>query len=82
MLELIEILKEIAAYHADEGCHIWFPEFLTNADCLDGHDKQESELESFDFEYVSQSCGMTGDDFSGTIIYPYKNIFIKIRFEC
>lgn len=80
MLELIKILKEIQADHQDRP--IWFPEFLTDPECLEGHEKQESDCRSIEYEYVCQSGGHFGDDFSGTIIYPFKDMFIKVRFEC
>ena len=48
----------------------------------DGYEKQPSDLPSCEYEYVAQSCGIAGDDYSGHVVYPYKDIFIKVAFSC
>lgn len=84
MEELIKILNEISQnFEAEQGGQLFFPE-ITKSELMDlsGHEKQISDLPSFEYEYVSQSGGISGDDFSGTMIFIYKDIAIKVRFYC
>ncbi len=82
MKDLIRALKEIHQSLCEDRAMAWFPEFLTADEIsLDGYEVQKSDLSSFKEEYVSQACGMSGDDFHGHIVYPYKDIFIKVQFE-
>ena len=81
MDELIKILKEIGA--DNEGNVLWFPEILTQKEInLNGYTRQESACPSIPHEYGEQTAGACGDDFSGTMIYPFKDMFIKVRFNC
>ncbi len=77
----IRILQEIHETLVRDGYVAGFPVFISKKDmCLDGYDEQESELDSFENEWVSQSCGMGGDDHSGDMVYLYGNTFIKVSF--
>jgi len=80
--EVIKLLQEIAAAFVDCG-YVGFPEFIEKDKvCLDGYDKQPSDLPSCEHEYVEQSCGIAGDDYSGHVIYPFRGMFIKVAFSC
>ena len=85
MRELLALLQQIG--NDFKGEEIWFPQFIMGDAAkeidLQGYDKQKSDISLIEYEYVSQSGGgITGDDFYGVILYPYKNIWIKVHFHC
>jgi hypothetical protein len=87
MEELITVLQEIQSEH--EGGLLCFPQFIKQTDLevlnnedVGKYDKQKSDLSFCDFEYVNQTCGACCDDYRGYMLYPYKDIFIKVYYEC
>ncbi len=81
---MIKLLQEIHESLAKEKYMVGFPIFLTADDAreeLSGYTEQESDLPSFEREWVDQSCGMGGDAWHGYMIYPYEDVFIKVSFD-
>lgn len=83
MDELIKILQKIGSELNKECVYVGYPRFIKKNEVdLEGYQKQESDLSPFEYEYVSQHCGQAGDNWHGFMMYPYKDIFIQIAFEC
>ena len=80
MKELIDFLKAIAV--SLDGCTAWYPGFLDPSEIyLNNFERQESDVEGLEFEYISQQ--QHGEDnFSGEVVYPFRDIFIKVQFDC
>ncbi|MBW8036750.1 MAG: hypothetical protein FVQ79_14270 [Planctomycetes bacterium] len=80
---LIKLLHEIVA--SRDGFTFGFPEIIDKKEmqalCSEGYTKQESDIPSLEYEYVSQFAGIGGGDFSGFMVYPYKDIFLKVWFS-
>lgn len=68
-------IKEIM----EHDCHYWRIYEIT--DKPEG-DRQET-IGIFDHEYVDQTCGISGDDYSGSMYFPVGDgRYIRVQFEC
>lgn len=80
----MDLVKFIEGFDSEDFISLDFPRIEKGAEVdLSKYQKQESDHPDFKFEYVNQSCGIVGDDWSGTILFPLENdIFIAVDFNC
>ncbi|MCE5185063.1 MAG: hypothetical protein LLF76_02940 [Planctomycetaceae bacterium] len=82
--ELIAALQEIGRLAAKDGTFLFYPELVKQSEAdLDGFQKQPCDSELFEYEYCSQNGGgITGDSFQGDMMYPIRDWFIKVHYNC
>lgn len=62
----------------EDGMQIYFPKIVT----IPKGNKQDSEIDIFDHEYVNQKTGCCGDDYYGEIYYPIGNgKYLEVSFS-
>lgn len=70
--DVLTKIQNALTYHEAECSHAHIDGFIEIGDAGsigEFGEKQASDIDGFDFEYVSQSCGISGDDYSGHIYY-------------
>jgi len=73
------VLSVINHYMAD-CCSSWG--IQTIVDSPEG-DRQDSDCEAFDHEFVDQRCGICGDDYVGDMYFPITGgRYIKVWYVC
>jgi len=75
--ELSEIFNEIIRIAKEEDSEIFFPEIV---DTPSG-ERQRSDSELFDHEYIIQKQGNCCDSYYGFIFYPIGDKYLKVGFS-
>lgn len=65
----IDIINKIKEYLDD--CHLEYPKIESSID-LTKFQRQECDMEEFDYEFINQNSGggILGDSFTGIIAFP------------
>jgi hypothetical protein len=68
--------------YMDLGCGDYFWDFrITDKPCTSGH--KQKELTRFKHVYLWQSCGISGDDWSGEMSIPIRHgKYLTYNFDC
>lgn len=75
-MELKQALTEIFEYLKQDCGYLGFPEFVEDP----GGQRQDSDCGFFEYEWVDQTTGISGDDHSGSIYFPFEDYYIKVDF--
>jgi hypothetical protein len=79
MDSFLEYLMAIGEYMANDCKFMGFPKIV---DAPKGT-RQASDSLIWDYEYVDQSCGISGDDYHGTMYFPLPNgKYLSVEFSC